>query len=103
MCKDCCCPPEVGVEDVIVAEQAEEIGYYWDPLTGDDQKTWYAAEMYNRYMYGIRSVDDDALEELRSRDRRKAPALETSVSKKNKKPKYIQGDSRYDLLSTLTY
>jgi hypothetical protein len=51
----------VGVEDVIVAEQAEEIGYYWDSLTGDDQKTWYAAEMYNRYMYGIRSVDDDAL------------------------------------------
>lgn len=36
MCKDCCCPREVGVEDVIVAEQSEEIGYYWDSLTGDD-------------------------------------------------------------------
>lgn len=56
--------------------------------------------MYNRYMYGIKSVDDDALEELKARDRRTAPAL---ANNKNKKPKYIQGDSRYDLLSGLTY
>lgn len=102
MCKNLICQQEAGVEDK-VADQEEAIGYYWDSLTGDDQKIWYASECYSNHMYEIRSVDDDTLVKLYTSDRRKAPALDTSVSKKGHKPKYIQGDSRYDILSNLKY
>jgi len=54
-------------------------------------------------LYDIKSVDDDTLVKLYTSDRRKAPSLNISASKKNVKPKYIQGDSRYDILSNLNY
>ena len=82
----------------------EEIGFYWDSLTGDDQKIWYASEVYSKHMYGIKSVDDDALEKLRTRDRRDKAVKElTTSSGKVVKPKHIEGDSRYDILCNITY
>jgi hypothetical protein len=66
-------------------------------LTGDDQKIWYASEIYSKYRFDITSVEDDALEELRTQDRRKAPKID------GKKPQCIEGDSSYDLLKNINY
>lgn len=93
--KYCC---QVQWEHDIQGEDVEEqIGSYWDSLTGDDQKIWYASEIYSKYRFGITSVNDDALELLRTKDRRKAPKIKGKVAK------FIEGDSTYDILKNVTY
>lgn len=89
-----CCQTDWGYE---VADVRENIGSFWESLTGDDQKIWYASEIYSKFRFGISTVEDDALEKLRTMDRRKAPKVN------NKKPKHIEGDSRYDLLASINY
>lgn len=84
----------------------ENIGSYWDSLTGDDQKIWYTSECYSSRMYGITSVSPDGIEQLRTRDRRKAPKINVSRPGEKErlvKAKYIEGDSRYEILSSITY
>jgi len=83
-------------EDVEGKDVEENIGSFWESLTGDDQKIWYANEVYGRSQYGISSVNDEALERLRKTDRRK-------VKQEKHTKKYIQGDSRYDILSNYKY
>jgi hypothetical protein len=58
MCKTWCCEPEEAEQVLEEADMEEEIGFYWDSLTGDDQKIWYTSEVYSKHMYGIKSVDD---------------------------------------------
>lgn len=84
-------------QDVMGQDVREPIGSYWESLTGDDQKIWYASEIYSKFRFQISSVEDDALENLRTKDRRKADKID------GKKPQYIEGDSRYDILSNLNY
>ena len=66
-------------------------------MEGDEQKIWYASEIYTYFRFGINSVDQENLEKLRTRDRRKAPLIG------EKKAKFIKGDVRYDILSNLNY
>lgn len=91
-----CCQKQIS-DNVLGDDVKEQIGSYWDSLTGDDQKIWYASEIYSKFMYDIRSVNDDAMQNLRTRDRRKAPKINGKVAK------FIEGDSRYDILSNVTY
>lgn len=49
---------------------------FWQSLNGEDQKIWYASEVYSNFRFGIDSVSPDALEQLRTVDRRKAPKIE---------------------------
>jgi len=66
-------------------------------MEGDEQKIWYANEIYSYFRFGINTVDQENLEKLRTRDRRIAPKIG------EKKAKFIKGDARYDLLSNLNY
>ena len=94
------CVQECGClrdEEAESADVEENIGAFWASLTGDDQKIWYANEAYGRSQYGISSVNDEALERLRTTDRRAAK------QDKHHAKKYIQGDSRYDILSNYKY
>ena len=75
----------------------QKIGLYFDSLEGDEQKIWYASEIYTFFRFGINSVDEENLEKLRTRDRRKADLID------DKKAKFIKGDVRYDILSNLNY
>lgn len=74
----------------------QKIGLFWDSMEGSEQKIWYASEIYSYFRFGISSVDEQALDQLRSRDRRKP---KDGI----KRTKYIKGDARYDLLSNLNY
>lgn len=56
-----CCSQKLE-EDVLGQEVREALGSYWQSLTGDDQKIWYASEIYSKYRFDISSVEDDALE-----------------------------------------
>lgn len=60
-CCQYCCEAQWD-EDVLGMDIKEPIGSYWDSLTGDDQKIWYASEIYSKFRFGITSVEDDALE-----------------------------------------
>ena len=75
----------------------QRIGLFWDSMEGDEQKIWYASEIYSLFRFGINTVEEEALEQLRTRDRRKAPKIG------DKKAKWIKGDVRYDILSNLNY
>ena len=91
-----CC--EVKWERDILGEDVKEpIGCYWQSLTGVDQKIWYASEIYSKFRFGISSVEEDALEQLRTKDRRKAPKIN------DMKPQFIEGDCRYDMLTNVNY
>ena len=47
----------------------ENLGMYWKNLNGIDQKIWYANEVYLRKKLGIKTLDDQALENLRTKKR----------------------------------
>lgn len=70
-------------------------------MTGDDQKVWYATEVYASAIYGISSVNEHALEMLRTKDRRKAPKI--NIDGVEKKANIMEGDSRYDILANVVY
>ncbi len=44
----------------------ENLPSYWDAMTGNDQKNWYAFELYYRKKLGIQNLTDDQLEKLRT-------------------------------------
>lgn len=44
----------------------EDLGLFWKNLNGIDQKIWYANEVYLRNKLGIKTLDDQALENLRT-------------------------------------
>lgn len=61
----------------------------------------YADEVYKRNKFGIKGLSNSALEILRTTDRRNRPkAVEGD---KKKIPKYIHGDSTYDMLTNIEY
>jgi hypothetical protein len=45
----------------------ENLGSYWKNLNGIDQKIWYANEVYTRKKFGIKTIDDEAFENLRTK------------------------------------
>ena len=84
-------------EKMVDEDVKEHLANFWESLDGDEQKTWYASEIYSFFRFGINSVDTFGLERLRTADRRKTPKLN------NKRPKWIKGVARYDLLANLNY
>lgn len=71
----CCCQRDWS-QSVLETNIREELGGFWYSLTGDDQKKWYTDEVYTKHMYGIETVDKDALNQMRTADRRKAKKIE---------------------------
>ena len=70
----------------------ENLPSYWNAMTGNDQKNWYAFELYYRKKFGIQNLSDEQLERLR-----------TGKIDKKKFKKYIDGDCNYEILSNLKY
>ena len=96
ICTTCC---DAKFERDVMAEDVDEgLPSFWECLTGDDQKIWYASEIYSSYMFDIKSVDDDTIQLLRNTNRATA-----EKQKDGPKHKYIQGDSRYDILANINY
>lgn len=60
----------------------------------------YADEIYKRYKFGIKSMSDEAMQNLQSIDRRQQ---KTVGSNGKKITKYIHGDSSYDMLTSVNY
>lgn len=60
-----------------------------------------------RNKFGIKGMSDEALEILRTTDRRNKnkgnTAINKGAEKKNKITKYIHGDSTYDMLTNTNY
>jgi len=88
--------------DVLDKDVEENIDFYWRSLEGSDQKNMYADEVYKRNKFGIKGLSDAALEILRTTDRRIRPKKAGEDSKKAP-PKYIHGDSTYDMLTNIEY
>ena len=61
---------------------------YWKSILGFDQKRWYSQELYMRDQLGLSIIDDDALEQLRTKKRR---------------GKLISNIPNYDILSNYRY
>lgn len=59
ICMKCC--DKKFERDVLADDVDEGLPPFWQCLTGDDQKIWYASEIYSKYMFGIKSVDDDTI------------------------------------------
>lgn len=69
ICATCC---DAKFERDVMAEDVDEkLPSFWECLTGDDQKIWYSSEIYSKYMFGIKSVDDDTINLLRTTNRAK--------------------------------
>lgn len=56
--------------DVLDKDVEENIDFYWRSLEGTDQKNLYTDEVYKRNKFGIKGLTDEALEILRTTDRR---------------------------------
>lgn len=46
----------------------EKLSDYWCALSGNEQKNWYATEVYVQNSLGIRTMDGSSLENLRTRE-----------------------------------
>jgi len=44
----------------------ENLAPYWQSIIGKEQKEWYANECYQRKALGLQTIDDRALEHLRT-------------------------------------
>lgn len=66
----------------------ESLDCYWQAIIGKEQKEWYANEIYQREVLGIKTLDDNALRELGQHKRGR---------------KYFQGAINYEILSNLKY
>ena len=100
MCAKRCCEVE-WEQDVLGEDVEEKIGNYWESMTGDDQKIWYASEVYYNFRFGITSVSEEAQQFLRTKDRRKA--LKDAKKRGEGRLKYMEDESRYDILANVTY
>ena len=91
--------------DVLDKDVEENIDFYWRSLEGTDQKNMYTDEVYKRNKFGIKGLSDAALEILRVTDRRVRvkKAGESEADAKKAPPKYIHGDSTYDMLTNIEY
>ena len=47
----------------------EGLNYYWESITGPQQKLWYTSECYQRKALGIKTIDNTACEHLRTAQR----------------------------------
>jgi len=66
----------------------ENLGSYWECLTGTDQKRWFTKECHLQKRLNISTVDRIGFESLRTRNRKK---------------KYISNICNYDILQNLGY
>jgi len=88
-------------EDILDVDVEENIDIFWKSLEGTDQKNMYADEVYKRNKFGVKGLSNNALEILRTTDRRNRP--KAAEGDKKKIPKYIHGDSTYDMLTNIEY
>ena len=66
----------------------ENLGPYWKNIRGKDQMAWYCSEVYQRERLNVKTIDDQALEKLRTSKRRN---------------KYFDGACNYSTLANLEY
>ena len=72
----------------ITVDINENLGDYWQCLTGIDQKRWLAKQVRNRKCLNIRQLDDDQLTKLRTAKRGS---------------NWIHNICNYDILSNFAY
>lgn len=56
----------VDAEFNIVRGVDEGLGEYWSLISGNDRKRWFAKEVHLRHWFGVKILDDDQLEKLRT-------------------------------------
>ena len=61
-----CCQGNQKQDELLEKEFDEKLATYWESITGDEQMIWYASEIYSNFMFGITSVDKEAIEKLRT-------------------------------------
>ena len=66
----------------------ENLGLFWECLTGLDQKRWFTKEIHHRSQLHIQTMDSHQLEHLRTCKRG---------------PKFIQNTCNYDILENIKY
>lgn len=66
----------------------EELGCYWECITGLDQKRWFARETHHRHNLGVKVLSDESYE-----------CLKKSI----RGPKFIQNLPNYDILTSIRY
>lgn len=67
----------------------EDLGTYWESLSGSNQKVMYATEVYYRNMFQIKTISDEALENLRKTKNRGFNQVITSA------PSYYIFDNKF--------
>ena len=50
----------------IVYNMDENLGEYWSLISGNDRKRWFAKEVHLRHWFGVKILDDEQLENLRT-------------------------------------
>ena len=51
---------------MIYENHDENLGEYWSIISQEERKNMFAKEVHLRYWYGIKVLDDDQLEKLRT-------------------------------------
>lgn len=72
----------------------ENLGTYWECLLGQQQKRDFTKEAYGRANVGMRFLDDESYEDLRTTN---------GHAKLNKESKFIQNIFSYDMLRNPIY
>lgn len=89
-----CCSNLFALDDTSIFDDLEDAALhgktpsYFECLSGKAQKNWYTNEVYSRKVMGIKSLDDDQLEQLR-----------TAKSGKQK----LQGATNYKISNQFAY
>lgn len=67
----------------------EDLGTYWESISGSEQKVMYATEVYYRNNFGIKAYTDEAFEKLRTTKNRGFTKVITST------PSYYIFDNKF--------
>ena len=65
-CKEYCCGATKDGADISDEQLDENLPNFFNAIAGDFQKVWYATELYNQKHNGIKSLDNDQMELLRT-------------------------------------
>lgn len=99
-CTNCCCKQE-DEEDIRGLDIKERLGNYFESISGDVQKNWYADEVYINERFGVKTLPPNSVAALKVCDRKKKE--EEAKAAGEPKPLVIEGDSKYDILANLRY
>ena len=56
----------VDSEFNIIVNVDENLGSYWSVIANNDRKRWFAKEVHLRHWFGVKILDDEQLEKLRT-------------------------------------